>query len=382
MIMSNKPHRSTSRLLQVGVLLSALLVLPLGIVSAQDYQAVAKRLKKSVKKDEITQQHADAMMGALKKEDPKSKSDTKLESTWKKLRAMVKKGELTEEQAHAKMSAIKTEAAEKEIKKRMAAGGRRQRGGEHGRITREEFARAEVELREAVAEGRISGEDARARIQGMRKAMRETMVDRGERGSKRITREDYTRTVAELRKAVSVGKISGEDARKMIEDAKRRMEMSQTMSERAKHRTEVIQRTSERGKERLNWDALRRRIEAAVKAGKLTRAQAGERIAAYKKRVGRGGDAEDPDKELDDDTIGKKIKAAVKAGKLTEEEAKAKWVEIKKKAESKEKESARYRAVGRKLEAAVKAGRLTEEEAKAKWVEIKKKAAAKDKDHN
>ena len=432
LILSHEPKRSNSRWLRACVLLCAMVVLPLGMASAQDYGAVGKRLKKSVRKGEITQQHADAMMAAIKKEAPKSKSDTKLESAWKKLQAMVKKGKLTEEQAHAKMSAIKTEAAEKEIKKRMAAGGRRQRGGEHGRITREEFARAEVELRKAVAEGRISGEDARARIQAMRKAMRETMVDQGEGGSKHITREDYTRTVAELRKAVVAGKISREDARKMIEGAKRRMEMSQTMSDRAKRRTAMTQKMSERGNERSDLDAIRRRIEGAVEAGKMTREQAGERIAAYKKRVRRGGDAEDPDKELDYvaigeklkaavkagkltkeeamakweaikreaikreanarnraenhgndyEAIGKKIKAAVAAGKITEREARAKWKAIKKKAGSKEKESARYRAVGRKLEAAVKAGKLTEEEAKAKWVEIKEKDAAQDKEHD
>lgn len=329
MILSHEPKRSNSRWLRACVLLCAMVVLPLGMASAQDYGAVGKRLKKSVRKGEITQQHADAMMAALKKEAPKSKSDTKLESAWKKLQAMVKKGKLTEEQAHAKMSAIKTEAAEKGIKERMAAG-RRQRGGEHRHITREEFARAEVELRKGVAEGRISGENARARIQAMRKAMRETMVDRGEGASKHITREDYTRTVAELRKAVVAGKISREDARKMIEGAKRRMEMSQTMSDRAKRRTAMTQKMSKRGNERSDWDAIRLRIEDAVEAGKMTREQAGERLAAYKKRVSQGRDTEDPDKQPDYGAIGRKIKAAVKAGELTEEEAKAKWVEIKK----------------------------------------------------
>ena len=173
MILSHEPKRSNSRWLRACVLLCAMVVLPLGMASAQDYGAVGKRLKKSVRKGEITQQHADAMMAALKKEAPKSKSDTKLESAWKKLQAMVKKGKLTEEQAHAKMSAIKTEAAEKGIKERMAAG-RRQRGGEHRHITREEFARAEVELRKGVAEGRIPGANARARIQARREATRGT----------------------------------------------------------------------------------------------------------------------------------------------------------------------------------------------------------------
>ena len=52
----------------------------------------------------------------------------------------------------------------------------------------------------------------------------------------------------------------------------------------------------------------------------------------------RGRDTEDSDKELDYEAIGKKIKAAVKAGELTEEEAEAKWVEIKKKAAAKDKD--------------------------------------------
>jgi hypothetical protein len=68
MIVSEIPKRSNSRWLQIYVLLCAMVVLPLGIASAQDYSAVAKRLKRAVKKDEITQEQADIMMAALKKE--------------------------------------------------------------------------------------------------------------------------------------------------------------------------------------------------------------------------------------------------------------------------------------------------------------------------
>ena len=62
----------------------------------------------------------------------------------------------------------------------------------------------------------------------------------------------------------------------------------------------------------------------------MTRTEASEKIEGYKKRIGRGRQTQDPDKKLDYEAIGKRIRAAVKAGKLTEEEAEAKWIEIKK----------------------------------------------------
>jgi len=67
MIVSNNPNRSNLRWLQVCVLLCAMIVLPFGIAFAQDYEAIDKRLKKAVKKGELTWEQADAMMTTLKK---------------------------------------------------------------------------------------------------------------------------------------------------------------------------------------------------------------------------------------------------------------------------------------------------------------------------
>ena len=107
MIVSAKPNRSNRRWSQVCVLVGALVVLPLGLASAQDYEAVGKRLKESVMKGEITERQADAMMDALKKETGKtgkkdaarSPSSADLEVIWEKLQAKVRAGELTKEQA-------------------------------------------------------------------------------------------------------------------------------------------------------------------------------------------------------------------------------------------------------------------------------------------
>ena len=107
MLVSETSNRSKSLWLRGCVLLCAWVALPLGVTYAQDYKAVGKRLHQAVDKGEITQEQAEAMMAALKKEAAWRKSNTHLEATWEKLQAMVKAGKLTEKQAHAKMAAIK-----------------------------------------------------------------------------------------------------------------------------------------------------------------------------------------------------------------------------------------------------------------------------------
>ncbi len=112
MIVSETPNRVSSRWLQACILLCAMAVLPFGMAYAQDYDAVGKRLKKAVKKGEITQQQAGAMMAALKKEATrKSAEDDELnaylELVWANLQAAVAEGKISAEDADAKMGAIK-----------------------------------------------------------------------------------------------------------------------------------------------------------------------------------------------------------------------------------------------------------------------------------
>lgn len=91
---------------------------------------------------------------------------------------------------------------------------------------------------------------------------------------------------------------------------------------------------------------------------------------------------EKSDPELE--KLGKKLKAAVKAGKITKAEAEAKWEAAKKKAGSKKgggkaggksapKKPFDLAAFEKKLKAAVKAGKITEADAKAKLEAVKKK---------
>jgi hypothetical protein len=124
------------------------------------------------------------------------------------------------------------------------------------------------------------------------------------------------------------------------------------------------------------------KLMAAVKAEKMTLAEAKAKMAAIMKAQGEKKSLTKKDLAA----IAKKLKAAVAANKLTEAEAKAKWKAILKKwkASQKGKDSGKkmstkeyLAAVKKKLDAAVKANKMTQAEAQAKWDAILAKLKSK-----
>jgi len=306
MIVSENPTRANSRWLQATVLLCALVVLPLGIASAQDYEAVGRRLRAAVTAGELTGEQARTMLGALRKASAAEKGQgadrarAYLMKVRKDLAAAVEAGEISREDA-----AKRYEAAEKGIRERMAAG-RRQRAGERERISREDYARAEAELKKAVATGRISAEDARARLNGMRREM----AGEADRGERRITIEEYKRAEAKMRKMVEEDKAKPEDVERRL------IQMRKMMGDQGK-------RGGERGdRERPDWEAIKKRIEGAVASGKMTREEADAKYKAIRERMAQG--AQRGDRRAEYAGIERRIKAAVEAGKITPEEAREK----------------------------------------------------------
>jgi beta-lactamase regulating signal transducer with metallopeptidase domain len=311
MIVSDNPKKSNTRWLQVCVLLCAVVVLPLGIASAADYEAVGRRLRAAVAAGELTSEEARAMLGALRKAgEAKDKKDIDYEAVGRRIRAAVAAGEMTEEQGRERLAAFR---------RRMEMAERGERG--ERRITREDYARTEAELDKAIAAGRISEEDAKARLNEMRKMM----AGQSERGQRSITIEEYKRAEAKMRKMIEDGKAKPEDVerrliemrkmigdrsergqrsitveeyrraeekmRKMIEDGKakpedverRLIEMRKMIGDQSKRGGER-QRTTN-GDKRAEYEGFERRIKAAVEAGKMNREEAAEKLEAYKKRA-------------------------------------------------------------------------------------------------
>jgi len=375
MIPSNKPIRSNSRRFQVCVLACMMIVLPLGVVSAQDYEAVTKRLRAAVAAGELTGGQARTMLASLKKADsPKKqvarsgkKNDRKKAdhgATWQRLLAMVKAGKLTEKQAHAKMSAIKKEVASKTMT-RGKAPARRQARIKKAQAPAQKSNRYEAyltkvkkELGAAVATGRISREDAGKRFKAAQEAMKKRMAaaPRQARAKKVQAAEKQpdwaqtylTKVKKELGAAVETGRISRKDAGKRFKVAQEGVAKRMAGASRQAQAKKAQDPDPASARTRAYLMQVRTELGAAVAAGKISREDAGKKYKAaeegIKKRMEMGQRREKTgndgrplrgrrdQRNRNDDTVGKRRKAGVKAGKIPEKDAEAKWIEIKSKA--------------------------------------------------
>jgi beta-lactamase regulating signal transducer with metallopeptidase domain len=329
MIVSGKSNQADSRWLRMCVLACALAVLPLGMASAQNYDAVGKRLQKSVKRGEITQPQADAMMTVLKKETGKKDQDTDkatahLMKLKKALGAAVEAGRISKEDAVKKY-----EAAQKGLKEETTA-----------------KSQGRTDLQAKVQAGELTKEQALAKMSALK-----AEATKKNQESDQATAY-LTKVKKDLAAAVEAGKISKEDAVKKYETAKK----------------DLQKKMAAKGQGHIDLDAAWKKLQAKVRAGELTKEQAQAQMAALKKenaRKDQGSDkaATSPTK------VKKDLGAAIEAGKIGKENAPTK--DIKKKPAAQPD----YDAIGRDLKAAVQAGKLTKEEAKAKWEAIKKGAA-------
>jgi hypothetical protein len=308
MTISRQPFFTTPRWLQAVVIFCAAGLLPLGVAYAQepDFGAVGKRLIEAVKAGELSESQAEAMIGEL---------------------ARVR---FAEELAAARRE------------------GRR-------RFTREDYARTERRLKEAVDQGKVSGEDARTRLG----RMRFRMVGQGESGERRTTREDFSRAARELKKAVGAGEVSKEDARARL-GAMRRMIAGPGVEENGRR-------------------AIRRRRGAAVESGKMTREEATGMLESLHARVEAA--EKEQSRELDQDAFVARIKEAVRAGELTREEAGAKLRDFKRRhgeddhrsREEKTFTIEEYRDAEVKMRKGIKEGRFTKEDVERRLIEMRKR---------
>jgi len=250
-------------------------------------------------------------------------------------------------------------------------------------------------LREAVQEGELTGEQARAMMGALKKASGDTKDQKPDRA-----RQYLMKLRKELGAAVEAGKISREDAAKKYEAVekavKKKMAAGRGQSERGEN---------DAGKD--DWvdkwiKSLSDPLVEAVKAGKLSEEEAlakwqiikEKKIAPKLKGAVKGGHLSEDKawavwRGIEKAEAAVRLKAAVEAGKISKEEAWAKWAEINKADDKKhepKKEPGKtdagkedgleavgehLKAIGDRLRAAVAADKLSEEEAWAKWREVK-----------
>ena len=162
-----------------------------------------------------------------------------------------------------------------ELKEKLAA--TRKRGADE--VSAKDLSSVGEEIRKAVAEGKISKEEARKKMAAMRKMAGQDRKAAAVKKDKKA-REDGTGALAKIRKAVAEGKITEEQARAKIAEIEKKMRPT----------SERDAKGDSRKFDRTKWGMIKERIEGAVKAGKMTREEAD---AAYKKieeRMKAGGD--------------------------------------------------------------------------------------------
>ncbi|MHC4942878.1 MAG: M56 family metallopeptidase [Planctomycetota bacterium] len=345
MIVSNTLNRPKSGWVQAWILLCAVIILPLGVAYAdssdEELDPVVQVLRDAVDTGDMSSEQAqmiyakvvlplkvepgvlvrvetmDAIVeageisaedAAIRKEQTLSYSLTMnfsidvlgMSREEAEIEALVKIDQLTPEEAEKKKAALKMRK----------------------RINRADYAHAEAEMQKMVDEGRIPKEAMTKRLHRMRLMMAE---DRGERKER-----DWGAIKRRIEGAVKAGKMTREEADRAYEGIKKRMEMRKDDGCEKKE-------CDDHGEHRkIDWDAIKQRIEGAVEAGKMTREEADKIYIGIKKRMAmRKGDIGER-KEIDWDAVQQKIEKAVENGELTREEADMKYESIKKSMKSPE----------------------------------------------
>ena len=244
-----------------------------------------------------------------------------------RLREAVAQGELSKDQARVMMDALRHSSGENEPFRRIR------------------------EIEEAIESGEISREDGARAIEETKRSMKDGHIrDRGEE------REAYEGRVRKIETAVKAGKMSREEAARAMKELMKSMKGAD--------------RAHDRGDERKAYEARMRKIEAAVKAGKMSREEAApamEELMKSMKGADRAHDRGDERKAYE--ARMRKIEAAVKAGKMSREEAARAMEQLANsmkgadRAHDRGDEREAYEARMRKIEAAVKAGKMSREEA-------------------
>ncbi len=369
MIISETPKRATSRWLQACVLLCAAVVLPLGMVYAQDYEAVGKRLKAAVQAGELTGQQARMMFGALKKagspkdNQPADQAQAYLMKVKQELGAAMEAGKISKEDAVKRF-----EAAEQAIKKKMAAGDKKH---DAKQITREDFANATTKIRQAIADGKISEEEGRAKLIAMRKMLGAQMKGSDKKdgdkkdGDRKFTRKDYHDAEAKLKELVAAGKMTEEAAKKRLNGLRKRI-AAQAKDGDQKNARERVER-------------IGREIRQAVADGKITKEEARAKMQAVRKQNAAKNKDGEQKGASDMERIGREIRQAVVDGKITKEQARAKMEIVRKKlgqqGEQAPKREINWENIKKRIEGAVERGDMTRDEADAKYKEIRKRVA-------
>ena len=234
MIISNEKLKITQCMRMLAIAF-AVCIFPVGLVYAQDYGAVQRRLVEAVKAGELSREQVGPMMEALKKNAKPAE-----------------RGEVQDEAA---------------MKRRYMAGAKK--------------------IEEAIKSGEVSKEDGKKRLIEMRKRMfpvqgdKNAQSDRGEETDRGASRRRYGEGAKTIEAAIKSGEVSKEDGEKKLIEMRKRM--FPTRGDKAAKSDRAGADDMEAKKRRYMAGA--EEIEAAVEAGKLSKEDAEKKLIEMRTKI-------------------------------------------------------------------------------------------------
>ncbi len=305
-----------------------------------EWLKVDAKLKALVKEGKITPEQAKARLeqyrkkiaeekaARQKKEPGQAAGKKRVDAYGRKLRQAVTDGEMTSDEARAKMAAARKRMAERPGK---AVVQDSDQEAARQRKVRAEWLKVDAKLKALVEEGKITPEQAKARLEQYRRKIAEEKVARQKKGpdqaagKKRL--EVYGR---KLRQAVADGEMTSAEARLKMEEARKRMAERQAKAGRDKP-------GARRDKAAGEYARAERVLKELVKRGEITKEQAIERLAGLKQRMAEHGGQKDAEAQdarrkarAEYAAAEKKMRKLVEQGMATEEQAEQRLQEMRK----------------------------------------------------
>ncbi len=375
--MINKRNWKLPTTLRTAIMAFAFCIFPLGVVFAQDFEAVERRLGGAVEAGEISLHQAHLMLEALKRSSQSSEMEsrkTQMEKVARELEFAVKTGKLSKTDARAKMDSMFAKTFERE------------RDDLEGR--KRKYAQIAREIEMAVKAEKMSKQDAEKKLMAVRKEMFQPSAEQRERTRRYdSSKQEYEKLARDIEAAVKAGKLKQEYAKKRLEELH---SAQREQSESAKRRDD----DEEMKARKEAYLEIAQEIEGAVKSGNLSKEAADKKLVEIRAKMFRSGamkkrERAEESKKRDYEEAARQIEAAVKAGKVKKEDAKKRLDQMRKALNEQEKalieqEKAlrskdraaqlkyQFMDAQQKLEIAVKEGKITKEHAEERINQMRK----------
>ncbi len=348
MILSNENNRAFSGKMQILVLFAAALILPLGLINAQD-KDVDKNLD-ALKKAQ-TQISAALKAGKIPPKEAKMKmaeikQQIKFHHLAEKLKFAVKSGKISSKKAEYKLKLLKRRYKIQQNKT-------------------DDLKQAAEELEKARMAGKISEKEARSRLAELKQQYVQ---------AKR--HEELRRVEEKLRYAVETNRLSAKKAEVQLYELQRRQAVMSKTSE-FKRKAEALQLAVKRKelsamdaearmlalkqsytlvRRNTNLERAAEKLEWAVKNNRVSAAEAEKQLKYLRQKQVYA------ERNLRLKEAAKNLQMAVKAGKISEKEAAVEIENLKRSYLAAQKLN-RLKQAEEKIRWAVKAGKISEKDA-------------------